>query len=721
MRKLFALLLAFLAMFSITAPVFACEPPPTKPPSSKYINCDDLGGGYQFGFGVVGANNGTYKLTRRYGVMIGGAPEDGSNTIRISGSNGRVFDWVSSQGIDAVIVHAGGKSTVRKLNESRSGDDFYGQVDRYRRPYKVEGISFCYDYELSVTTSSSGTFKSAGEWSIAKTVDTPLQSRFAGETAPFNYTVALSGTEGGGATGFTVTTNVTIENNTPVKTYIKTIKNYLPAWNKWPDLDCGNVRFPYTLKPGNALQCTATTPVSSQRDGKSVVGFISYGLEGGAYESEIEWSGSGSGGGPTGAVTVTDTNAAFGGPYTVTAPQQWTYPVSLSCPSDPASYTDGVFTTRLDNVAQIEETKRQASQSVDLNCYAPVITGSGEATYDVSYVWDITKTSPITNLSIPQNETRAIDYNVVVSVIDEIATNYQTTGSVEVHNPNPVADMTVSLLDANTQAFPAGLTGCANPQTIPAGGSVTCQYAADPENETVSGPIQVVMNDIVFGSVNPEDFTATPGNEVDECVTVYDDAFGEPLGEVCADEATASYAYDVTVGPFAECYDTDYTNTAYFIANDTEASDYANWQVLINVICTEATNCTYNRTYWMARADTNPEIYNVTWNQVGGPSAPFFGTGLSWIEMLSTEGTGVYDQLAREYIVGRLNVLRGAQADDYMLSMLDHAASLLEENAASRDAIDPSIQWDFSDTQYEIMAYNTGITGPGVCPDCTLE
>lgn len=726
MRKSIASFFMLLMLLSITSPVLACKPePPDDPrPKTKYLRCSDLGSGYRFGFAVRYANNGTYAFTSSNGVLDGGAPQDPGNAVTILNSSGRSFDWTSTMGIDAVIVYAGGTSTVKKLNEATSGQNYYGRLERPSKPYKVEGVNFCYDYELTVSTTAKGTMTGAAAWEITKTVDTPSQAKFAGETAEFAYTVAVNGTAGTATAGKVVTTT-TIKNDTPVKTRLAAVKGYMPQYRKTLNMNCG-VRMPYTLKPGEELTCSTTRSVSKQRDGESVVNVsTSGGAAGGTSTGKIAWSGAVAGGGTVGPVTVTDTNAAFGGPYTVSASQSWNYTVSLPCPTDPAAYVNGVYTTTLDNTAAITETNQQASQSVALTCYAPTVSVTTAAAYDALYTWGITKTSPITSLDMTQSQVEDVDYTVSVSVVDRVTSNYSVSGDIVLGNPHPTADMVVTVASEVAPGVPVVLEGCANPLTIPAGQAVTCSYSAESEGALEgAGALRVTLNDIVFPAEAPFDFSNAVVNETDECVEVFDDAFAAPLGSACADTAPAAFNYTVQVGPFGDyCGDTDYTNTAYFIANDTQASDFANWQVLIDVACGVLTNCTYNSVYWIAHADPDPSIYDASWDRAGGPNAAFFDTGSTWIAVLSAETVDgdVYQRLAKNYMVARLNVYHGAQASASFLATLDHAASLLNQYDTNRAGITGAVTGDFSNTNLTLSNFNKGLIGPGVCPDCTAD
>lgn len=723
MRKLFISFLILLGLLSVAAPVLACE----TPPPAGSTTCADLGSGYSYGFKISGSRSGVYHFTSDRGTLVGGAPQDKINFVKIFNSNGRSFDWSASLGIDAVIINAGSKSNVVKLNEKKDGDNFHGTADYRGRLSTIDKIYFCYDYELSASTTAQGTSSTSTAWEITKNAATVEQSKFAGETATFDYTVAVKKTAGSDS-GSVVSSVVKIKNNTPLKAYVVSVKDYLNPDRVPVTLDCGKYHFPTYLYPGAEIACTASTPVSGKINGDNFVYVRTYGNVGGASATgHIQWSGSGTGTPGSSKATVTDTNAAFGGPYTVENDQTWTYPVSLSCPSDPAAYTDGETTVTLKNTAAITETDQQASEDVTLHCYAPVVTASGSPTYDEQYFWNITKTSTVTNLTLKKEETATVPYEVKVDVAKSIKTNLQVTGAVTVANPNPDAPMTVTLADEIAPGVPATLIDCTNPVTIPADSSVTCNYQNPVDGEAAGTNVaNVTFNNIVFNATAAYDFAnAQVAKKIDACVNVTDDALSAPLGTVCTDAAPANFTYNLQLGPYlnASCNSkSTYVNTASFVTNDTQTSGLANWKVNLTIKCQSGNNCTYTPVYWASHADpSNTATYNTTWDKVtpSGPSSPFFGTGSTWIEMLQTDpGESAYRQLAQSYITADLNVKYGANASPAFLTKLDHAASLLNQYGAAQDTIGEDVVPDFLDTADQMNNFNNGLTGPGICPDC---
>ncbi len=726
MRKISTPVVILIALLFLATPVLAAcpPPPPPPPPSQKYIDCNDLGSGYLFGFRIYKAQNGTYHFTNEDGSLTGGAPADQNATILISNSDSRSFDWSASLGIDAVIVQAQGKSTVRKLSEEKRGRGFQAPLNASGKPYPVERIEFCYDYELSASVTAQGTASGGATWEITKSVAAAEQSKFAGEKAAFDYTVAVHKTAGGSGSGYSVASAVKIANPTPLAATITSVKDVLRPGDVDVKLDCG-VQYPYSLPAGKDLTCTADTALPGRLDGESQVVVKASGkVAGGTASAKIDWSGAPSLTGSAGPVTVTDTNTAFGGPYSVTGDQTWTYSVELACPTDPAAYTSGQQTTKLDNIAAITETGQKASQSVTLHCYAPVLSSTTNAGYDVKYTWAITKTSPTKDLTLKPAETAKVDYTVGVSIASQAETNFQLSGAITIANPNPTAPLAATLADEAAPGVPAALSDCTNPVTVPAGGTLTCAYAAAmPAKPAGTNTARLTFNNIAFTTSAPYDFNnATKNNEVDECVTVSDDSLGK-LGAACADKAPATFAYSLTLGPYKECTKTSYLNQAFFVTNDTGATGDAVWEVNITVPCPPVTNCTRNAAYWLAHGNPNDaSTFNATWNQIkpGGPASPFFTTGSSWIATLANNPlTNPYVPLAQDYIAVKLNMLFGSATTPSLLSTISHAEALLSQYATTQGSIAGTpAEADFNNTTSILDNYNTGLTGPGLCPDC---
>lgn len=717
MRKIFTLVFVFIAIFTLVQPVEACDP---TPPAPEYADCNDLGSGYKFGFRVKYAPNGKFRFTSSYGTLTGGAPSDPNNYVQIFNSNVYVFDWQASLGIDAVIVNAGGRSRIIKDSEDDDGHKYYGKTDSRGRPYKISSVEFCYDYELSVSKTATGVAASGSAWEITKGVAVPHAAMFAGETASFDYTVDVRKVSSG-ESGYSVRGEVEVKNNTPLKAYIVDIKDYLKPGDIRVSLDCG-VGFPYKLYPGKTLTCTYNKSLDGKLEGKNTVKvYTKYDVGGGYAEDAIEWTTENGGGTGPSQVTVTDTQAAFGGPFTVADSATWTYAVQAACPGDPALYTDGKLTTVVDNTAAIVETNQSASAQAVLDCYLPTVTQTNETSLAVKYNWGIQKIGSVDDLILELNEFLPVDYTVTLSVLNTVETNQKLTGTVTLTNPHPTAALTGVVAAEPVPGTPATLTDCASEVSIPAGGSVTCSYEA-PLTGSLPGTTNASFTFNSLSVVNAKDysFDAATRSEVDECVTVLDDRYG-PLGEVCASEAPKVFTYTMDVGGLTVCESGPYNNVASFTTNDTQTPGSSIWSVYLQVECAEDM-CINTMDYWIEHS--YPDNYNSTWNMVGpsGPTSPFFETGSTWIDMLQRRPqmngdprANLYLALARDYITAKLNQLQGSEIPGEVVTALTSAEGLLDAYDTDTSAITDE---DMEQIQvlFELLNnYNNGGLGQEIC------
>ncbi len=121
--------------------------------------------------------------------------------------------------------------------------------------------------------------------------------------------------------------------------------------------------------------------------------------------------------------------------------------------------------------------------------------------------------------------------------------------------------------------------------------------------------------------------------------------------------------------------------------------------------------CTYTQGYWKTHSSYGPAgPEDDGWANVGGPDAPFFGSGKTWIEMFRTPVKGdVYVQLAHQYMAAKLNVLNGATPTAAVTQAIADAEAYFNGGAYPTGA-------------HSILAdFNEGLIGPGHCDDETTS
>jgi hypothetical protein len=221
-----------------------------------------------------------------------------------------------------------------------------------------------------------------------------------------------------------------------------------------------------------------------------------------------------------------------------------------------------------------------------------------------------------------------------------------------------------------------------------------------------------------------------PAVEIDECVDVSDTAVGV-LGSVCASGAPKSFTYSLRFGkvPDADvqlvCGANTHTNTASLRTSDSGVTRQDDWTVRASQACPSPApptqqGCTLTQGYWKTHADAgNAKQYNRTWERVGGPGAPFFSSGKSYLQALNTSAGGnVYYVLAHQYIATKLNRLSGASAPLAVVDAFEDATDLFETTTpAQAAALKGATRNAWVSLATLLDRYNNGIIGPGHCTE----
>lgn len=182
-------------------------------------------------------------------------------------------------------------------------------------------------YELAVEKDADTSLTRKWTWTIEKSADQTDLLLSEGQLFQVNYEVTVDATSADSE--HAVSGNITVENPAPIDATINGVSD-LVSPNIAADVDCG-VTFPYTLAAGGTLNCTYSTnlPDAEERTNTATATLQNY-----DYDSERN---------ATASVTtdfshtinvsfanatvdevdecveVSDTNAAFDGPYTVCA------------------------------------------------------------------------------------------------------------------------------------------------------------------------------------------------------------------------------------------------------------------------------------------------------------------------------------------------------------------------------------------------------------------
>ncbi|HKI55523.1 MAG TPA: hypothetical protein VKB31_00110 [Trueperaceae bacterium] len=386
--------------------------------------------------------------------------------------------------------------------------------------------------------------------------------------------------------------------------------------------------------------------------------------------------------------------------------------------------------------------------------------------YSTPGTWTLTKTAATADgqalaagdtVTVAPGSSTTLSYQVVATPTGGDATVYGVKGTVTVTN-GLVSDITLASvvdqlpLPGSTTPVSIGLT-CYDPSSstpdAPIGfpytltgkfgstpaGSITCSYdhvfsGTPPLDTQLTNGATASGSYISGGTTYPVagdgsaafSFAAAGSSPI--AIT---DSLSCPTGFTCsktnestatATDGTVTYSYDVvvTAGASLPC-GTSYplNNTAGIQGTDTTASLGL---TLSTGTCAPPPpppptggNC-YTQGYWKTHSSYGPaNPADPTWNDVGGPDATFFYSGMSWIELFNTPPSrgNAYIQLAHQYMAAVLNVDSGAAASPDVQAAMSWAHTYFD-NASNK----PSSYTDAQQARYYanvLDAYNSSTGG----------
>ncbi|TEX44909.1 MAG: hypothetical protein B7C54_07110 [Acidimicrobiales bacterium mtb01] len=446
-----------------------------------------------FGVKVEPVTSGTYYFTSADATLEGGQPDDPYNYVTLSNVSGGYFDWAASLDIQAVIVKGGSDSnTFVYFPEDVNDTGLHAPINPDTgQPYGLSHVTFCHNYDMNATLNARVDYTRYYYWTIDKSVSPASRSGFAGQDLSYEYSVVAQWDYYEDA-DWAVAGTVEIANPSPLTVDFTAAGTFDGAGNDLT-IDCPS----YTLAPDSEVLCDISFMPTSDPDGETVsVDVTSLTTEvNGASTTDTLVTGL-----PT--TVVNDTvNVHDTWPWSETAEHEelgavfeygeFNYSRIYTCPTDPAEYTDGVFTTSIVNRADIHETGQYDEASIEAICYQPWATKDAVATRGVSHEWSVEKSVDPTSITGAPGEELNWDWTVDVSETVS-ATTYSVLGTITVNNPNPTESATVVVtdeLDDGTVATVdcnAGTPGNQSTVTVSAGGFVLCTYSAEPEDDSAT-------------------------------------------------------------------------------------------------------------------------------------------------------------------------------------------------------------------------------------------
>jgi hypothetical protein len=189
-------------------------------------------------------------------------------------------------------------------------------------------------------------------------------------------------------------------------------------------------------------------------------------------------------------------------------------------------------------------------------------------------------------------------------------------------------------------------------------------------------------------------------------------------------EETVSIVEETLAGFTQTCTRTTFAGTGPCTTNTSVTDAYVDGEpdageliIFTNTeIFTPPTGCTYTQGYWKTHSSYGPAgPEDDGWDNVGGPDAAFFSSGLTWYQLFWTPVKGrKYVSLAHQYMAAKLNVENGTASTAAVDAALAAAEAWFP--GKSLTAVPPDNTW-----QSTFAAYNEGLTGPGHCDDETTS
>lgn len=263
----------------------------------------------------------------------------------------------------------------------------------------------------------------------------------------------------------------------------------------------------------------------------------------------------------------------------------------------PINGASGTITNTVTATSQYGSATITASDDCVTNYYVPEVSKDAQASLTRTYYWTVDKEvddpGPIT---LYPADFATPEYAVTVRLDDPpyVDSEWAVKGTIRIDNPAPINANLLSVTDEVSPDIGAPVD-CPS-LTVPAGGSLTCTYAAqlpdDSERRNTAAATLINNNDgtTVFTGTASVDFGEADIEMIDEEVEVTDQFwnFGpDPLGTVRYDEVPVTFTYTRTIeAPGNVCELFAVPNTATITTNDTGWTKEATATVEVFELCT---------------------------------------------------------------------------------------------------------------------------------------
>ncbi|MBW2525713.1 MAG: hypothetical protein JRI23_16135 [Deltaproteobacteria bacterium] len=248
------------------------------------------------------------------------------NSITVSNSDGKYFDWSSTIGIDAVIVKGGDAANVYAYDPEAMADTGLHSPLKNGGVPDLSHMYFCYDYEVDVTKTADTSYDRTYDWAIEKTGGTDSLLLSEGQTYNMDYAVTATVT-GHTDSNYAVSGTIRVFNPAPMDATVTGVTDELDG-TPIP-VDCG-VTFPVVLAPGEELLCTYESALADGTNRTNVAHATTTGIVGpDSGSAAVDFSAADITG-IDGCVDVTDTLVgALGDVCVGDAPKTWNYDLEI--------------------------------------------------------------------------------------------------------------------------------------------------------------------------------------------------------------------------------------------------------------------------------------------------------------------------------------------------------------------------------------------------------
>lgn len=439
---------------------------------------------------------------------------------------------------------------------------------------------------LEPEKTAFGSWDRTVTWELGKSVTPASHVGFAGDTFTSTWTVDATKTETLG--NYRVTGEIKIKN-------LAAIPQTFTVSDVLSDGTVATVTCPtFTVAAGATVTCTYEANLEDASAESNSVTVSAPGNLPQTASEKIKWTenliGYDSG-------TLSDPHLGYG-PTVISASTTFTQAETFECSDNPADYSNGTYSYTVLNTAYLNgDLHFEASVSVTVTCYAPVVTKDAHTSFTRTHKWDIAKSVATEygyeHMGYPKvwlytdgrgDETATWTVDVTYEGYED--SDWMVQGKIDVYNPAPIPATITGLSDVVSLDIAATVDcGVDFPYDLPAGETLTCTYGADlPDGSERVNTATAVLNQLAFTGTADVKF-GDPTTEVNKTVTVKDvsDLFGEvALGSATApDGATFTYTKDFAFADYQACGDYTYNNTATIV----ETGQSASATLKVNVQC----------------------------------------------------------------------------------------------------------------------------------------